>query len=178
MLILFIVANMSAAITCFAAFQGIATSLDTLCAQAYGSGQKHLVGLYCQRVTLFLFSLSIPISILWIFSQYIIVHLVTDAESARLASSYLMVLIYALPGYIVFETGKPFLQAQGLFKATTYVFLIAAPFHVVLIWLLVGKRGFIDAPISVAITRTLLPVLLILYVRFFNGSQCWGGLRK
>ncbi|CRK38385.1 hypothetical protein BN1708_016626, partial [Verticillium longisporum] len=35
-------ATMTATITCYAPFQGLATSLDTLCAQAYGSGHRHL----------------------------------------------------------------------------------------------------------------------------------------
>ncbi|KAH7118622.1 putative MATE efflux family protein subfamily [Dactylonectria estremocensis] len=170
-------ANMSASISCFAIFQGLVTSLDTLCSQAYGSGNKHLVGLYCQRMTLFLFCLSIPIAALWLCSEPIIARLVSDAEIARLASSYLRVLIFALPGYALLETGKRFLQAQGLFAATTYVLLIGAPVNATLQWLLVWKLdwGFIGAPIAVAITRTLLPVLLILYAKLVRGSQCWGG---
>ena len=43
-------ASMSANITGYAVYQGLATSLDTLCAQAYGSGQKKLVGLQMQRM--------------------------------------------------------------------------------------------------------------------------------
>ncbi|UNI19022.1 hypothetical protein JDV02_005241 [Purpureocillium takamizusanense] len=45
-------------------------------------------------------------------------------------------------------------------------------------WLLIWKLnlGFIGAPISVVITRTLLPLFLILYVRVVDGSQCWDGL--
>lgn len=43
-------ASMSANITGYAVYQGLATSLDTLCAQAYGSGRKKLVGLQTQRM--------------------------------------------------------------------------------------------------------------------------------
>ena len=42
--------SMTANITGYAVFQGLATSLDTLCAQAYGSGRKKLVGLQTQRM--------------------------------------------------------------------------------------------------------------------------------
>ncbi|KAH7007557.1 multidrug and toxin extrusion protein [Ilyonectria destructans] len=173
-------ANMSASISCFAVFQGLATSLDTLCSQAYGSGNKHLVGLYCQRMTLFLLCLSVLIALLWLNSEYIIMNLVHDADIARLASTYLHILIFALPGYAFFETGKRFLQAQGLFRATTYVLLIGAPVNAMLQWLLVWKLelGFIGAPISVVLTRTLLPILLVLYTKLFDGSECWGGFSK
>lgn len=168
-------ANMSAAITCFAPIQGLATSLDTLCAQAYGSGRKHLIGLYCQRMALFLLCLCIPISILWLYAEPIMKHLVSDAESARLASLYLVALTCAIPGYVIFEIVKRFLQAQGLFQATTYVLLVAAPCHAIVVSVLIRKFGFIGAPMAVAATRTLIAVLVLLYVRFINGSGCWGG---
>jgi MATE family multidrug resistance protein len=43
-------ASMTSNITGYAVYQGLATSLDTLCAQAYGSGRKKLVGLQTQRM--------------------------------------------------------------------------------------------------------------------------------
>lgn len=171
---------MSAAITCLAPFQGLATSLDTLCAQAYGSGHKHLVGLQCQRMTFFLFTLMVPVAILWIFAEDILLRLIPEPKAAHLAGLYLKVMIFCIPGLILFECGKRFTQAQGLFKATTYVLLFAAPFNVFMLWLLVFKfeLGFVGAPISVAITDNLMPLLLFLYVKFVNGSQCWGGFSK
>ncbi|EQL00326.1 Multi antimicrobial extrusion protein [Ophiocordyceps sinensis CO18] len=173
-------ANMSAAVTCLAPFQGLATSLDTLCAQAYGSGHKQLVGVQCQRMAAFLICLSGPVAVLWLFSERILIHIVPDPESARLAGLYLRVMIFAIPGIILFETGKRFLQAQGLFRATTYVLLVAAPVNIFANWLLVWKldMGFVGAPIAIVITENLLPVLLVLYVWLFGGSQCWGGFSK
>ncbi|OAA47740.1 Multi antimicrobial extrusion protein [Metarhizium rileyi] len=173
-------ANMSQAITCLAPFQGLATSLDTLCAQAYGSGHKHLVGLQCQRMACFLLCLSIPVAILWLFADMILLRVVPDPETAHLAALYLKVMIASIPGTIFFEVGKRFTQAQGLFRATTYVLLIAAPINIFINWLLVWKLGlgFVGAPIAVAITDNLLPILLILYILFVNGKQCWGGFSK
>ena len=46
--------GMTANITGYAVYHGLATSLDTLCAQAYGSGRKKLVGLQLQRMVFFL----------------------------------------------------------------------------------------------------------------------------
>ena len=171
---------MSAAITCLAPFQGLSTSLDTLCAQAYGSGHKHLVGLQFQRMTFFLFTLAIPVAITWWFSEGILRHIVPDPESARLAGQYLRIMIFSIPGFILFEGAKRFTQAQGLFRATTYVLIIAAPLNVLVIWLLVYKfeLGFIGAPIGVAFTDNLMPLLLSFYVKYVDGSQCWGGFSK
>lgn len=173
-------ANMTAAITCLAPFQGLATSLDTLCAQAYGSGHKHLVGLQFQRMTCFLFCLSVPVTVLWFYAENILYHIVPEPESARLAGLYLRVMIFSIPGFILFEGGKRYTQAQGLFRATTWVLVIVAPFNVFLSWFLVWHLGwgFVGAPMAVAITENLLPLFLFLYVRFVDGRQCWGGFSR
>lgn len=173
-------ANMSQAITCLAPFQGLATSLDTLCAQAYGSGHKHLVGLQCQRMACFLLCLALPVAVLWLFAESILVYVVPDPETARLAALYLKIMIFSIPGLILFEVGKRFTQAQGLFRATTYVLIIAAPINILINWLLVWRigLGFVGAPIAVAITETLLPILLFLYVVLIDGKQCWGGFSR
>ncbi|KAF2750509.1 MATE efflux family protein [Sporormia fimetaria CBS 119925] len=173
-------ASMTASITGSAVYQGLATSLDTLCAQAYGSGRPHLVGLQLQRTVYLLWLVTIPIAILWAFGTQILSAIVPEPETARLAGLYLKVLIIGAPGYAAFECGKRYVQAQGLFSATMYILLICAPFNAWLNWFLVWKMemGFIGAPIAVSITELLLPLLLFLYVCFIDGSKCWGGFDR
>ena len=173
-------ASMTANISGYAIYQGLATSLDTLCAQAYGSGRKHLVGLQMQRMIYFLWALTVPIGIVWIFAEKILELIVPEKRSAELAGLYLRILLIGAPGYACFESGKRFMQAQGLFSATTYVLLVAAPLNAFMNWLLVWhfKLGFIGAPIAVAVTDNLLPVFLFLYVYFVDGKQCWSGFTK
>jgi multidrug resistance protein, MATE family len=130
-------ASMTANITGYAIYQGLATSLDTLCAQAYGSGKKKLVGLQMQRMIYFLWVLTVPIGILWLSAGPILNYIIPEPESARLAGLYLRILLIGAPGYACFESGKRFLQAQGLFSATLYILLILAPFNAFMNWLLV-----------------------------------------
>ena len=173
-------ASMTANITGYAIYQGLATSLDTLCSQAYGSGKKHLVGLQLQRMVWFLWCLTIPIGIFWLSAEKVLEFMIPEKRSAELAGLYLRVLLIGAPGYACFEAGKRFVQAQGLFSATTYVLLIGAPLNAFMNWLFVWHFGwgFIGAPIAVAITDNLLPLLLFLYVYFVDGHQCWNGLTK
>ena len=168
---------MTASITFYAPCQGLATCLDTLCSQAYGSGHRTLVGLQLQRMCCFLLLLSIPLAAIWVFSEQILAGLVPDRETAALAGLYLRILVFSMPASAVFECSKRYMQAQGLFTANTYVLLIAAPFNVFLNWLLVWKLelGFIGAPISAVATQWLMPSLLFLYVYFIDGAECWGG---
>lgn len=130
-------ASMTANITGYAIYQGLATSLDTLCSQAYGSGNKKLVGLQLQRMVYFLWVITIPIGIIWLSAEQILVRIVPEADVARLAGLYLRVVLIGAPGYAAFEGGKRYLQAQGLFSASLYVLLTCAPLNILMNWLFV-----------------------------------------
>ena len=91
-------ASMTANITGYAVYQGLATSLDTLCAQAYGSGKKQLVGLQLQRMIYFLWLLTIPIGLVWFFAERILERIVPEQRSAELAGLYLRILVLGAPG--------------------------------------------------------------------------------
>lgn len=175
-------ASMTANITGYAVYQGLATSLDTLCAQAYGSGKKKLVGLQMQRMIWFLWMLTIPIGIVWLVADKILGAVVPDKAVADLAGLYLKIVLAGAPGYAAFEAGKRYVQAQGLFSASLYVLIFCAPFNAFMNWLLVWhfKMGFAGAPIAVAITDNLLPLGLFIYVRFFSksGMSCWNGFTR
>ena len=134
--------TMTANMTGFAVYHGLATSLDTLCGQAYGSGRKKLVGLYLQRMVLFLWICTIPISAIWLAGTQILVAIVPETDVAILAGQYLKILILGAPGYACFESAKRYGQAQGDFAAAMYVLLVAAPLNVGMHWLLVWVRIF------------------------------------
>lgn len=171
---------MTANITGYAVYQGLATSLDTLCAQAYGSGKRKLVGLQLQRMVYFLMCITIPIGVIWLSAEAILNAIVPEKETARLAGLYLKILLIGAPGYALFESGKRFVQAQGLFSANMYVLIVCAPLNAFMNWLFVWKLGwgFVGAPIAVAITDNLLPLALALYVIFIDGRECWGGFER
>lgn len=153
-------ASMTANITGYAIYQGLATSLDTLCSQAYGSGRKKLVGLQMQRMVYFLWAISIPIGIIWLSAEAILIRIVPEADVAILAGQYLRVVLIGAPGYACFESGKRYVQAQGLFSAALYVLLIAAPLNAFMNWLFVwvsrihSSLGY-EAPIMLILTTAI-----------------------
>ncbi|OAX80667.1 hypothetical protein ACJ72_04991 [Emergomyces africanus] len=173
-------ASMTANITGYSIYHGLSTSLDTLCAQAFGSGKKHLVGLHMQRMVYFLWVMTIPIGFVWYFADRILMAIVPEKEVAVLAGLYLKVVLLGAPGYACFESGKRFVQAQGLFSAGLMVLLICAPLNAFFNWLFVWKLGFgfVGAPMAVAISDNLLPLFLFLYVYFIRGKECWDGFTK
>ncbi|VVT46451.1 uncharacterized protein SAPINGB_P001220 [Magnusiomyces paraingens] len=174
--------SMTISITGIAFIQGMATCLDTLCPQSYGAKQYTLVGEYLQKCIAMTLVYFIPIGLLWLFSEPLFYYIVPkdDPAVAALAASYLKVALCGIPGFTCFECGKRFVQAQGIYSASSYVLFFCAPFNMLLTYLLVWHPsfgfGYIGAAISVATTQWLMAILLLSYVRFVDGMKCWGGI--
>lgn len=172
--------SMTANISGYAIIQGVSTCLDTLCAQAYGRKDYNTVGLHFVRCTYLLMLLYIPMLILWVtLSKPILLALIGEekAELVALASQYLQILSLGLPGFIVFENLKHFLQSQGIFHASTYVLLFCAPLNALLNYVLVWNKhiglGFVGAPLLVVITDWVMCFMLLGYTFYVDGYQCW-----
>ncbi|EGW34749.1 uncharacterized protein SPAPADRAFT_69159 [Spathaspora passalidarum NRRL Y-27907] len=173
--------SMTANITGYAIIQGVSTCLDTLCAQSYGRKDYNAVGVHFIRCNYLLMLLFIPIFSFWVWeAEPALLSLINANESSDmclLAANYLRILAYGLPGFILFENGKHFLQSQGMFEASTYVLAICAPLNALLNYLLVWDSniglGFLGAPLSVVITNWLMFILLYLYIFIVEGYKCW-----
>ncbi|ODV98337.1 hypothetical protein PACTADRAFT_48117 [Pachysolen tannophilus NRRL Y-2460] len=177
---------MTANISAYSLIQGLATCLDTLCSQAYGAKKYHLVGMYFQKCTALIFTIFLPIWLFYIFfGDWLLGKMIPDPLSVKLAANYLRVISLGIPGYILFETGKRFLQSQGIFHASTYVLCICAPLNALMNYLFVWNKhigiGYIGAPLAVAINYWLMAILLFLYTittkSVKNPRKCWKGFQ-
>ncbi|KAJ3110741.1 hypothetical protein HDU96_006301 [Phlyctochytrium bullatum] len=171
-------------VTGFSIGIGMASALDTLCSQAYGEAlkgklHKHELGRHLQRGLLVLFLLSIPISVLWCFTDKILILVGQSPEIAMLAGRFVRCMIPGLYPYFVGEAVKRYLQAQGIMSASMVIIGLVSPVNVVLQYVLVWSPiglGEIGAPIAISISYGLLALLMILYVLFVKGGECWGGI--
>ncbi|KAH3899389.1 related to Ethionine resistance-conferring protein 1 [Saccharomycodes ludwigii] len=179
--------SMTANITGFAAIQGLCTCLDTLCSQAYGAEKYHLVGIYFQRCCIISLILFLPILFTWFFwSEQLLCLFIPERELCVLAAKYLQIVAFGLPAFILFESGKRFLQCQGIFHASTIILLFCAPLNAIMNYVLVWNKtigiGYLGAPLSVVINYWLMCIGLITYTIFtkhkVNPMKCWGGLIK
>lgn len=161
-------------------FNGMATCLDTLCAQAYGARNYRMVNIYFQQCTAMVLAMSIPILLFWCYSASIFKIVVPEKELLNLAQLYLRYLSFGAPGYIFFETGKRFLQCQGIYTAGQYCLFFVAPLNIFLTYILVWNEkiglGYIGAPISISISYWLMSILLMFYVILIDGNKCWCGI--
>ena len=162
-----------------AIFEGMATALDTLCAQAYGFGNLTGVGLHVQRMLLLMHMVAVPVGVAWLCSPSILALVVSQQHLAIKAGSFLRISIIGLPGYACFEAGKRFLQAQGDFTTGLVVVAICAPINVLLSCMFAFEMelGLDGAALGAALATDLRPILLLSYIVLFGkwSHKCWGG---
>lgn len=179
--------SMTANITGLGAIQGLCTCLDTLCSQAYGAKNFHVVGIFIQRCAVITILAFLPMMYVWLFwSETILSWVIPEPELCAIAANYLKVASFGIPGFILFECGKRFLQCQGIFHASTIVLLFCAPLNALMNYLLVWDRrigiGYLGAPLSVAINYWLMALGLLSYTLFtsheINPMKCWNGFIK
>lgn len=172
-------ASMTASITMISFTQGIATSLDTLCAQSFGANMPHLVGLHLQRCMLLLALCLVPVGALWLASERVFVALHQPPEVAALAALYLRVLLLGAPAYVGFEALKRFTAAQGHFRVSTYALFVSAPLNAVLNYVLVWHPrlgfGFAGAPASMAIAYWSMLLQMVGYIKYGRSRHAWHG---
>lgn len=163
--------------------EGMATALDTLCAQAYGSGHKVGVGLHIQRMIALMGLSLVPVGLAWIFSPWILPLFVKQHHLAVKAGVFLQYSLVGLPGYGAFEAGKRFLQAQGDCNVGMLVLIICAPVNAALSYWLAFPMGMglAGAALGSALSNNLRFIFLILYIMSPLGKWshvCWGGLSR
>lgn len=172
-------ASMLCNVTGWCVGMGMASALDTLCSQSHTANpNKHVLGFHLQRSLVIMFILSIPISILWLFTEPLLLLMGQSKDISKLAGLFTFYMIPGLFPYLVADCLKRYMQAQGKMKPSMYMSLLAAPITIYLQWLLVWSNhniGVIGAPIATVIIEYLIMILSILYISFIDGYQCWGG---
>lgn len=160
---------------------GGTTAIDTLASASFtGSKNKHDLGIILQRAFFILTLFHIPVLVLWVFSGPVFRALGQEEYVARDGSKFLLVLIPGALGYTYFECTKKYLQAQEIMRPGTYVLLITSPINAGLNYFFVYTLdiGLLGAPLATSISYWLSFFLLVAYIRFVAGWECWGGFDR
>lgn len=126
-------------ITGFHVLIGMASSLETLCGQAFGAKQYHLLGIYLQRAILILAVAAVPIGVIWLNMWRILVAMGQDPVVVEAAQSYTFWLLPVMFVYVVYFPLVKFFQTQGAVVQLMAISLVTVLFHVPLSWLLIDK---------------------------------------
>ncbi|KAF8646702.1 hypothetical protein HU200_065704 [Digitaria exilis] len=161
------VATSFATVTGFSVLGGMSTSLETLCGQAFGAKQHHLLGIYKQRAMLVLILVSIPVSAMWAYTGEILVWFGQDTEIAAAAASYIRGLIPALLVNGPLNCHIRFLQAQNAVVPVMLSSGVTAAAHVPVCWLLVRALGMgaAGAALAIAVSYAANLCFMAVYVR-------------
>lgn len=145
--------------------------MDTIAPQAFGSGNLIGVGLTAQRAFLVALLLLVPTTPLWICAKPILLALGQDAEVARIAARYMVLLLPGLIPFVVFEIARKFLYAQGSAMALRLPPLWAAALGLAghPLWLRLwcsGALGYMGAPLALSTTYLVQALLLVILIRW------------
>ncbi|XP_025801884.1 protein DETOXIFICATION 27-like isoform X3 [Panicum hallii] len=161
----------------FGFFVGMASAMETLCGQAYGARQYHMMGIYLQRSWLVLLGVAVLLTPTYIFSGPLLAALGQPAELSRQAGS---VALYLLPLHFVYAIILPlnkFLQCQRKNWVAAVTTAAVFPVHVAATWLLVRhfRLGVFGAATALAVSWGLATAGLLSYAFGGGCPETWRG---
>ncbi|GAV62285.1 MatE domain-containing protein [Cephalotus follicularis] len=159
-------------ITGYSVLVGLASGLEPVCSQAYGSKNWDLLSLSLQRMIMILFFAIIPISVLWVNLENIMVFLGQDKNITAMAGTY---AIYSIPDLLTNTLLQPlrvFLRSQRVTKPMMWCTLVAVMFHIPLNYVLVMVMGLGVPGVAMASVVTNLN-MVVLMVGFVWASGRW-----
>ncbi|XP_058208409.1 protein DETOXIFICATION 21-like [Rhododendron vialii] len=156
---------------------GMASALETLCGQAYGANQYHMLGIYLQRSWLVLFMTSLFLVPLFLFATPILEALGQDSAIAEVAGTISLWLIPAMFSFIPCFTCQMFLQAQSKNTIIAYLSALSLALHLFLSWLLTVryKFGIPGAMVSTLVAYWLPNIGQLAFVICGGCQETWKG---
>jgi len=155
----------------------MASALETLCGQAYGAKQYHMLGIYMQRSWIVLFICGVLLLPVYIFASPILKLLGQPPTVAELSGS---AAIWMIPLHFSFVFQFPlqrFLQSQLKTGVIAWVSLAALLVHVFVSWLFVYrlKLEVVGVAVTLNFSWWVLVIGLMGYTVFGGCPLTWSG---
>lgn len=157
---------------------GMASALETLCGQAFGAKQYHMLGIYLQRSWIVLTICAILLLPLFFFTTPILMALGQEENIAEVAGTISLMLIPVLFAFIVSFTCQMYLQAQSRNMIISYLAAFSFLLHLCLSWLFTVKLNFgLPGALGSTVLAYWIPNLgQLLFVTCGGCPQTWKGL--
>ncbi|CAD6224596.1 unnamed protein product [Miscanthus lutarioriparius] len=155
----------------------MASATETLCGQAYGAKQYHMLGIYLQRSWLVLLAFAALLAPVYVFSGQLLAAFGQPAELSRAAGS---VSMYFLPSHFMYAVHLPvmtFLQCQRKNWVPAVATAVVLAVHVAATWLLVNYLGLGIFGVAMAfnLSWVVLAALLLSYALGGGCPETWSG---
>ncbi|XP_043687271.1 protein DETOXIFICATION 20-like isoform X1 [Telopea speciosissima] len=159
---------------------GMGNALPTLCGQAFGAKQYHLLGIYLQQSWIILLTVSMFLVPVFIFTTPILRLLGEPEElsyyAGKLSPWFLTVLFYHLLGL----STQMYLQAQHKIMIVGWISAIAFVINFILSWLMVDKLNWGVPGAMGAMTVSVCFIFISVFFYVFGGwcKDSWKGFSK
>jgi putative MATE family efflux protein len=154
---------------------GVVMGADPILSQAYGAGDSKTVALTFQRGLVLSILLSLPISLLWLYTRPVLGIFGQDAHLSALAGVFVAVQAPTAFGFLVFTITRQYLAGRGVVAPSLWVVVIVNVLNAGLTWWLVFGGGGLPAVLGAGLAGTTVRLLLpglLLVVTF------WAGLHR
>ncbi|CAA7410759.1 unnamed protein product [Spirodela intermedia] len=169
--------NMVIAGLAFGIMLGMGSALETLCGQAYGAKQLHMMGVYMQRSWLILMTMCLCLMPIYLFATPILRFFGQEEEIAVLAGRFSLYMIPQLFAYGANFPIQKFLQAQSKVMTMAVVSAVALLLHLLLSWLFIVRLGLGLPGAAASLNISWWAVVLgqLLYILMGNCPGAWTG---
>ncbi|XP_057535835.1 protein DETOXIFICATION 18-like isoform X1 [Amaranthus tricolor] len=174
-------ANSWAYVSGFAFMLGLSGALETLCGQGYGAKLYKMLGIYLQASTIISLIFSIPISILWYYTEPILTFLHQSPEISKEAATFLRCLIPGLLAFGNIQNILRFLQTQSVVWPAVVCSLVPLILHFGINYVLVYCTclGYSGTALAASITFWISAIMLFVYVHYSKDlKHTWTGFSK
>ncbi|XP_044499578.1 protein DETOXIFICATION 18-like [Mangifera indica] len=171
-------ANAWAVVTGFALMIGLSGSLETLCGQGFGAGLYRMLGIYLQSSCIISFFFSVIVSIVWFYTEPLLILLHQNSAIAKQAALYVKYLIPGLFAYGFLQNILRFLQTQSIVLPLVVCSAVQMGIHFGIAYAFVHctSLGFKGAALAASVSLWISMLFLVIYVlRAKTFEHTWKG---
>ncbi|KAG7964231.1 hypothetical protein I3843_09G159800 [Carya illinoinensis] len=156
---------------------GMSSATETLCGQAFGAGQYHMLGIYLQRSWIINIVTTIILAPVFIFSTPIF-ELLGEEEDVEEVAGYISLWFIPVLSYFPFIFSiQKYLQAQLKNNVVGLISIGAFILHILLSWLFVIKLNFGIPGAMASMAISFWSVVIGMFIYVFGGwcPNIWRG---
>ena len=153
------------------------SALETLCGQAVGAGQFHMLGIYMQRSWVISAATAMVLTPLYVFATPILRLLHQSKDISEVAGKYCGWIVPQLYAYAVNFPLQKFFQSQSKVWVVTLVSGAVLGIHALLNWVFVSKlgHGLLGAAMVENVSWWLINLAQMIYLLAGFFPESWRG---
>ncbi|CAJ2654867.1 unnamed protein product [Trifolium pratense] len=157
---------------------GMGSAVETLCGQAFGAKKYEMLGIYLQRSAVLLTLAGLILTIIYIFSEPILIFLGESPNIASAASLFVYGLIPQIFAYAINFPIQKFLQAQSIVAPSAYISSATLIIHLILSYIVVFQIGLGLLGASLVLSFSWWIIVIAQFVYIVKSEKCrdtWNG---